>query len=67
MPVKERLGGANPQRVLTQSQTSVVVDEAAAKQATEAKEKEREKVFCLFVKCHSRGWLMDRTFVVDLV
>ena len=43
MPVKERLGG---RAVLTQSQSSSVAavpDEAAVKEATEAKEKEREK------------------------
>jgi len=47
MPVKDRLGGiVHPQRVLTQSQTPL--DEAAAvKEATEAKEKEREKVIFL--------------------
>lgn len=52
MPVKERLGGivsgggTHPQRVLTQSQAPV--DEAAVKEATEAKEKEREKVHHCF-------------------
>lgn len=43
VPVKERLGG-HPGRVLTQSQTAAsVVDEAALKEVSEAKEKEREK------------------------
>jgi len=44
VPVKERLGGGHPQKVLTQSQVPVILDEAAAKEATEAREKEREKV-----------------------
>ena len=42
LSVKERLGGGG-QRVLGQSQTTTVLDEAAMKEATEAKEKEREK------------------------
>lgn len=44
VPVKERLGGGHPQKVLTQSQVPVILDEAAVKEATEAREKEREKV-----------------------
>ena len=44
VPVKERLGGGHPQKVLTQSQVPVILDEAALKEATEAREKEREKV-----------------------
>ena len=45
MSVKERLGGGgHPQRVLTQSQVPVILDEAALKEASEAREKEREKV-----------------------
>ena len=43
LSVKERLGGGG-QRVLGQSQTTTVLDEVAMKEATEAKEKEREKV-----------------------
>ena len=45
VPVRERLGGTgHPQRVLTQSQApTAIVDEAALKEASEAKEKEREK------------------------
>ncbi|XP_032788701.2 RNA-binding protein 26 [Daphnia magna] len=44
VPIRERLGGAHPQRVLAQSQTSAaIVDEVAIKEASEAKEKEREK------------------------
>jgi RNA-binding protein 26 len=44
VPIRERLGGAHPQRVLAQSQAPApIVDEAALKEASEAKEKEREK------------------------
>ena len=44
VPIRERLGGAHPQRVLAQSQVPApIIDEAALKEASEAKEKEREK------------------------
>ena len=45
-PIKERLGGSSGGGgVLTQSQTPSAVDAETLKEATEAKEKEREKVF----------------------
>jgi len=50
MSVKERLGGGHPQKVLTQSQVPVILDEAALKEATEAREKEREKAVAAIIK-----------------